>query len=154
VDRYPELVAQITAAGHELGNHTFSHSNLRQLDEESLREEVERGANAISQAGGHASLFRPPFGKRAREAARLCTALGFLTVLWSVDSGDTMRSFSADRIAREVVGHVRPGDIVLLHDGGARRQKTLDATRQILEELAARGYRFVKVSDVLSRSRE
>jgi peptidoglycan/xylan/chitin deacetylase (PgdA/CDA1 family) len=151
VERHPELVERIAAAGHELGNHSFSHKNPLELDDDELRDELERGADAITQAGGHASLFRPPFGKRPRAAARLCAALGFVTVLWSIDSGDT-RSVSSRRIAREVIQHVQPGDIVLMHDGGARRQQTLDATRQILDELTDRGYRFVKVSDLLPKN--
>ena len=148
VVRHPELTARIALAGHELGNHSYSHVNPRDLDHEGLRLEVERGARAIADAVEPPSLFRPPFGKRPREAARICADLGLTTVLWSVDSGDTM-PFSASRIADGVVRRVRPGDIVLLHDGGERRQPTLDATRRILEELGARGYRFVTVSDLL-----
>jgi peptidoglycan/xylan/chitin deacetylase (PgdA/CDA1 family) len=153
VVRHPDIVGSITAAGHEIGNHSFSHTNPLDLDDHGLRLELERGADAIAEAGGQTSLFRPPFGKRPRAAARLCAALGFITVLWSIDSGDT-RSVSAGRIAREVIHHVQPGDVVLMHDGGPRRQQTLDATRQILEELTARGYRFVRVSDLLPKQAE
>jgi peptidoglycan-N-acetylglucosamine deacetylase len=145
---YPELVARVVQAGHELGNHSYSHVNPRGLDERGLRLEMERGAQAISDAAGQSSLFRPPFGKRPREAARVCATLGLTNVLWSVDSGDTM-PFSAPRIAREVVERVEPGDIVLMHDGGERRQRTLDATRQILLELKGLGYRFVTVSELV-----
>jgi peptidoglycan/xylan/chitin deacetylase (PgdA/CDA1 family) len=146
---HPELAAEVVARGHELGNHTYSHRNPRSLDEQALRAEVERGAAAIAEAGAPPRLFRPPFGKRTAESAAICAGLGFTSVLWSVDSGDTM-GFSAERIAREVVDWVEPGDIVLMHDGGDRRQRTLDATRRILDELGGRGYRFVTVSELLS----
>lgn len=148
VARHPELAAQIARSGHELGNHSYSHANPRDLDEDGLRVEVESGARAIAEAAVSPTLFRPPFGKQPRAAAQVCARLGFTAVLWSVDSGDTM-PFSAARIAREVVRRVEPGDIVLMHDGGERRQRTIDATRQIITELAARGYRFVTVSELL-----
>ena len=148
VVRHPKLAARIAAVGHELGNHSFSHANPHDLDEHGLREEISRGALAIAEAAAPSPLFRPPFGKRPRTAAQLATELGLLTIMWSVDSGDTM-PFSASRIAREVLCRVEPGDIVLMHDGGERRQRTLDATRQILRELTARGYRFVTVSNLL-----
>jgi peptidoglycan/xylan/chitin deacetylase (PgdA/CDA1 family) len=151
VVRHPELAASIVAAGHELGNHSYSHTHPRELDEQGLRNEVEQGARAIADAGACSALFRPPFGKRARKAARLGGDLGFMTVLWSVDSGDTM-PFSSQRIAREVITRVEPGDIVLMHDGGDRRQQTLDATRVILERLTARGFRFVTVTELLTFS--
>jgi peptidoglycan/xylan/chitin deacetylase (PgdA/CDA1 family) len=145
---HPELAAEVVAGGHELGNHTYSHLNPRSLDEQALRTEVERGAAAIAEAAAPPRLFRPPFGKRTAESAEICAGLGFTSVLWSVDSGDTM-PFSAERIAREVVDRVEPGDIVLMHDGGDRRQRTIDATRRILDELGGRGYRFVTVSELL-----
>ncbi len=148
VVRHSQLTARIAQAGHELGNHSYSHANPLDLDEQGLRLEIERGARAIAGVVDQPSLFRPPFGKRPREAARVCAEIGLTTVLWSMDSGDT-RPFSASRIADEVVRHVRPGDIVLMHDGGERRQETLDATRRILEELGGRGYRFVTVSELL-----
>ena len=148
VARHPELAARIAESGHELGNHSFSHANPRHLDEDGLRLEVQSATRAIAQAAVPPMLFRPPFGKRPRTAARVCASLGLTTVLWSVDSGDTM-PFSVSRIVREVVDRVEPGDIVLMHDGGVRRQRTLDATRHILRELTELGYRFVTVSDLL-----
>ena len=99
------------------------------------------------------SSFPSPVRKQARDEARICRELGLRSVLWSIDSGDTM-PFSTDRIVHEVVGRVHPGDIVLMHDGGDRRQRTLDGTRRILDELAAAGYEFVTVSRASSWPRE
>ena len=149
VDAHPELAARIVAAGHELGNHSFTHVHARRLDASGLRGELERASGAIAAVAPPTRLFRPPFGKLPRRGARVCEELGLTTVLWSVDSGDTMR-FSAARIAREVVARVEPGDIVLMHDGGDRRPRTLEATRVVLEQLARRGYSFVTVSELLA----
>ena len=152
VVRHPELAARIAEAGHELGNHSYSHPNLRNAEGPEVVSEIEGGARAVAEVAATPSLFRPPFGKLPPDAARVCADLGLTSVLWSVDSGDTM-PFSASRITSEVVRRVRPGDIVLMHDGGDRRQRTLDATRHILTELAARGYSFVTVSELFGKGR-
>jgi len=148
VVRYPALAARIAAEGHELGNHSYSHAHPRGLGDIELRREVERGARAIADAAAEPRLYRPPFGKRARAATTICAQLGYTSVLWSIDSGDTM-NFSAARISDEVVSRVEAGDIVLLHDGGSRRQRTLDATESVVNRLSARGYHFVTVSELL-----
>ena len=74
-----------------------------------------------------------------------------LTALWSIDSGDT-RGLSADGICGAVVDRVRPGDIVLLHDGGQLRPATLEAAPRILDGLTRRGYEFVTISELLVRA--
>ena len=150
VIRYPGLTTEISAGGHEIGNHSFSHADPRALDADRLRSEVERTGEAIANAGAVTSFFRPPFGKRSHLTDQVCGELGLDTVLWSVDSGDTL-GFSATRIAAHVIRHIRPGDIVLMHDGGGRRQRSLDATRTILSQLGKQGYRFVTVSELLER---
>jgi len=143
------LLARISAEGHEVGNHSFSHMNPLVLDDVGLREEIERCNDAISAAGQRAKLFRPPYGKRASDAARISEGLGMLTVLWSLDSGDS-RSFAVDKVVSEVTQRARPGDIVLMHDGGEHRLSTIEATGLILEALTGRGYRFVTVSQMLA----
>jgi peptidoglycan/xylan/chitin deacetylase (PgdA/CDA1 family) len=149
VDRNPELARDIVAAGHELGNHSFSHPNLLALTGSALKEDFEHAAESVERAvGRRPTLVRPPYGKRAGDVAELC---GSTTVLWSVDSGDTA-GFAADRVAHEVIAHVRSGDVVLMHDGGDERPATLGATARILEALAGQGYRFVTVSELLAGS--
>ena len=147
VVRHPELVAQIVAAGHELAGHSYSHLNLKTADPATARSEIERGSQAIADVAARPLLFRPPFGKRSGAVEQACRDLGLTMVLWAVDSGDTM-PFASDRIAAEVLQRVESGDIVLMHDGGDRRQRTLDATEQILVGLRSRGYRFVTVSEL------
>ena len=148
VARHPELVSRIADSGSEVANHSYSHRDFRDLDEGEIRAEIESCAEAITAAGVSARLFRPPFGKRPEDSARICRTIGLNCVLWSLDSGDTM-PFTAAQIEHEVVNGVKPGDIVLLHDGGDRRQRTIDASRGILRELGARGYRFLTVSELL-----
>ena len=150
VERYPELARELLARGHELGNHSFSHRNPLTLSEIDLTEEFERAATSIEAATGRRPLtLRPPWGNRAAELARNWSPRGVATVLWAIDSGDTV-GFTADRVGREVIANVRSGDVVLMHDGGDERPATLAATARILEKLGGRGYRFVTVSELLA----
>jgi peptidoglycan-N-acetylglucosamine deacetylase len=144
-----ELGLRIAAGGHELANHSYSHRNLRDVAKGEASAEIALAMRAIAQVADPPLLYRPPFGKQPKDEARICSELGLRSVLWSIDSGDTM-PFSTGRIVREVVRRVRPGDIVLMHDGGDRRQRTLDATRRILGDLAGLGYEFVTVSDLVA----
>lgn len=154
VQKHPELARAVVSAGHELGNHSYSHANPLTLDEAGMAEEFERAAASIEQAtGGRPRVLRPPYGKRAPELAALNRPLGVSTVLWSIDSGDAA-GFSADRVAHEVISNVRSGDVVLMHDGGDPRPTTLAATEVVLEELGRRGYRFLTVSEAIAHASE
>ena len=145
---HPALARAVLAAGHEIANHSHTHPDPSLVGAPEWMDEFARAAAAIeSVVGVRPRLVRPPFGKRAEELAA-GLAVDSTVVLWSVDSGDTA-GFAASRIAHEVVDHVRPGDIVLMHDGGAARPATIEAAAAILEALRRRGYRFVSVSDVL-----
>jgi peptidoglycan/xylan/chitin deacetylase (PgdA/CDA1 family) len=149
LEQHRELGRRIAAAGHELANHSYSHRNLQELDGDEAEQDIVLGVRAIAEVVDPPTLYRPPFGKQPAEETRICDELGLRSVLWSIDSGDTM-PFSTDRIVREVVRRVRPGDIVLMHDGGDRRQRTLDATRRILHQLDALGFAFVTVSELVA----
>jgi peptidoglycan/xylan/chitin deacetylase (PgdA/CDA1 family) len=149
LEQHQELGRRIAAGGHEVANHSYSHRNLRELDGKQVEQEIALGVSAIAGVVDPPTLYRPPFGKQPADETRICNELGLRSVLWSIDSGDTM-PFSTDRIVREVVRRVRPGDIVLMHDGGDRRQRTLDATQRILQQLDGLGYAFVTVSELVA----
>jgi peptidoglycan-N-acetylglucosamine deacetylase len=135
------------AGGHEIGSHTFWHPHPSALDEEALREEIRRGAEA---AGADAKLVRPPYGEDAERFDRLAGELGLgPTVLWSVDPRD-WESDEADVIAERVLAGAASGAIVDLHDGRRPQDATVEALRTILPSLASRGFRLVTVSELLA----
>jgi peptidoglycan-N-acetylglucosamine deacetylase len=149
----PELARRVVAAGHEVGNHFFSHRDPLSLSADELHREFLEGAEAIERAAGvRPVLVRPPHGRRAADLVELAERAECATVLWSLDSGDTV-FFDASRVAREVVDRARPGDIVLMHDGAAARPATTASTSVILDELGRQGYAFVTVSELLAASR-
>jgi peptidoglycan/xylan/chitin deacetylase (PgdA/CDA1 family) len=139
---HPELVGQAYAAGHGVGNHTWTHRRLTRLGEAALAAEVGTTSAAIQRAtGAPVRCLRPPYATVDAASAGRAGALGLRLVMWDVDSNDWRRP-GAGVIAGRVLGRVRSGDVVLLHDGGGDRSQTLAALEQILASLSARGFRF------------
>lgn len=156
VEYYPEILRQIAADGHEIGSHTYSHPKLSGLSEARLRSELARTADLIRVACGVApACFRPPFGVIGAGAIQVVRDSGYAIVLWDreLDSRDWERP-GVDRIVERVVSNARPGGIVLMHDGGGCRSQTVAALGKILDQLAAQGYRFVTVSELLRLSEQ
>jgi peptidoglycan/xylan/chitin deacetylase (PgdA/CDA1 family) len=147
-----EIVRRAAATGHELANHTHSHVHTVHLSRAELVGEVERAGEAISKALDGAPspvrLVRPPFGKDRRRINRVARELGLVTVLWSVDAGDA-RHFTTDEVVGAVVENAAPGAIVLMHDGGRRRETTLSALERLLPQLREQGFELVTISELL-----
>lgn len=140
---HPELVQAEFAAGHEIGNHSWSHPQLPKLTPAAIARQLSRTDEAIREATGETpTLFRPPYGlldDAVREAADRPV------VLWNHDTQD-WKIRDAEKIAANVVEAARPGDIVLMHDIHAT---SVQAVPRILEELGGRGFRFVTVGELV-----
>ncbi len=140
---YPDLVQRMAAEGHTVGNHTFTHRGLRGLPRDVFNTEVLKTQAALWPLG--ARCLRPPFGSRDALTPRYAAALGYSVVMWTIDPKDFTRP-GAERIASFVLQRVRPGSIVLLHDGShtgsGDRSQTVTALATILRTLTAQGYTF------------
>ncbi|HZZ40736.1 MAG TPA: polysaccharide deacetylase family protein [Acidobacteriaceae bacterium] len=141
----PDLVREIQAAGHLVGNHTVTHPWLAMQSPRRVREEL-AGCNAALEdiLGAQARFFRPPHGARRPDVLRAARQLGLTTVLWNAMGFDWRPNITAARIAasleRGIARNQRAcrGSNLLLHDGshlalGADRSQSVDATRLILE---------------------
>jgi peptidoglycan-N-acetylglucosamine deacetylase len=156
VRQRPEIARAILAAGHEIGNHTYSHPNLIFVSAAQLRQELDDCSKALEDALGiGTSLFRPPFGGRRPGVLRTARALGLDPIMWSVTGYDwSARSAEAivEKVARQMDSRRTPqAEVILLHDGGhlafgTDRGHTVEATRQLLERHA--GKKFVSVSNL------
>jgi len=143
------IVRRAIADGHEVGNHTHTHRRPDRLSDEDLADELERANTAIAAAASvEPRLARPPFGKGRQRFAETARRLGLSTVLWSIDSGDSL-GYSGIQIAR-FASRARSGDIILLHDGGKTRPHTLEATERALATLRRKGFGFVTISELLA----
>jgi peptidoglycan-N-acetylglucosamine deacetylase len=139
---HPELVRQEFAAGHGVANHTWNHRRLTGLTGEGLAAEVVATSATIQRiTGAPVRCLRPPYAKVDTASASRVRALGLRLVLWDIDTDDWLRP-GAGVIAGRVLGRVRSGDVVLLHDGGGNRSQTVAALEQVLPTLSARGFRF------------
>ena len=140
------------ADGNEIGNHTFNHSNMLALSPRDATGELVGANRAIHQATGYAPcVFRPPYGLYDKKLIARARLQGMATIRWSVDSRDySLPTPSATALAKNVLTNVKPGSIVLMHDGGGySRAETVKAVPIIIRKLKKRGYRIVTVSQLL-----
>jgi len=147
LERNPWLGAQIVAAGHELGNHSYSHAPLVGRSTAFIRAEIERTDRLIRQAGYQGEIhFRPPNGKKLIALPWTLAATGRTTIMWSLEPE---AAGSADDIVARVLADARPGSIVLLHLMYESRAESRAALPAIIDGLQAQGYRLVTVSELL-----
>jgi peptidoglycan-N-acetylglucosamine deacetylase len=144
VAQYPGLVRAISAEGHILCNHTYTHSDLAKLPQDQIRQQIERTSDAIARAtGGHVpGLFRAPYGAWSQPVFTLCEQMNLRPVDWSVDPRDWARP-GVSHIVRTILAQTRPGSIILEHDGGGNRAQTVTALGEVLPQLKTSGYHFV-----------
>ncbi|MEU5759247.1 polysaccharide deacetylase family protein [Nocardia sp. NPDC047648] len=149
---HPEHGRAIAAAGHEIGNHTYSHRRMVFVTPGTVRDEVE-GTDAEIAKTGYAGpiTFRPPYGKKLWMLPHYLAEHDRVTVTWDVEPDSGRADVTADDIVAETLGEVRPGSIILLHVMYGNAEASLAAIPRIVTELRAAGYQFVTVSDLMSR---
>ncbi len=148
--RYPDVVARIAADGHELANHSYTHPDFKKLTEAEMRSETRRATAAIEAAAGVsiAPLWRPPFGSRDDHILRVMQEEGFRSIYWTFDSGDWIQGATTDRVRSAVLRQAVPGAIVVHH---VSPLATAQAMPDIIDQLRARGFEFVTVSELIGQ---
>ena len=145
VSRYPQIIERMVDAGHEAENHTFDHIWLSRAAREDIITQVTRTDDALHAVAGTRvdpiECLRPPYAATNERAVRTAAELGKSIVLWSIDPQDWRRP-PAEQIASHVLANVRPGAIILMHDGGGERSQTVAALETVLDGLTGRGYAF------------
>ncbi|MEU8200624.1 polysaccharide deacetylase family protein [Streptosporangium sp. NPDC049046] len=141
----PELLRRMRDEGHLVANHSWSHRDLTALPPALLADQLTRAQYVITQAIGQVpTLMRPPYDTADARVTSTARRLGMSVVRWSVDAEDR-RDPDPRAIARRTVDRIKPGSIVLMHDV---HDATVDATPEILREIAAKGYTFVTVPEL------
>ncbi len=142
----------VVAHGHAIGNHTWDHPDLTRLSRARVRSELLGTRNAIRAATGvDPVLYRPPYGAVDRRVMAAVAGARMVPVLWDVDGDDWADDATPARVARTVMREVRPGSIILLHDGGGRRGVTVRALPRIVAGLRARHLEIVPLTRLLER---
>jgi peptidoglycan/xylan/chitin deacetylase (PgdA/CDA1 family) len=153
VERLPEVARAVRAAGHEIGNHSYSHASLYLRSGSHIEEEVGRTQAVVAEATGQApKLFRATYGARWFGLDRVQRRHGLTGVTWTVIGRDW--TLPAERVARRLVEGASNGAIFCLHDGRERSLNpdiapTLEGLERALPALVEAGYRFVTVSELL-----
>ncbi|MGH3080637.1 MAG: bifunctional polysaccharide deacetylase/glycosyltransferase family 2 protein [Gaiellaceae bacterium] len=155
VVRHPGIVRRLRAQGFELGNHTFTHSDLAALPAWERNLQIGLTENAlVGTVAVRPRLIRPPYSsdpaavtpRQHRELEALARR-GYVIALSNLD-GEDWRRQGADVIARAITPRDETGGIVLLHDGGGDRSQTVAALERVVPRLKARGFRFVRISEL------
>lgn len=160
-EQHPDLVRRISAEGHELGNHTWSHPALaRECNDERVREELVRTSDTLERiVGTRPALFRAPYYDHDARVDEIAAELGLRHAWGDVAPPDWHPRVTCGLIAMFVLQGIAPDAIVGLHDGvpphqvaeGVTRQPTVDAVAAILPRLAERDMACASVSEVMAR---
>jgi cellulose synthase/poly-beta-1,6-N-acetylglucosamine synthase-like glycosyltransferase/spore germination protein YaaH/peptidoglycan/xylan/chitin deacetylase (PgdA/CDA1 family) len=173
-ERYPSLVRRIWREGHEVGNHSFTHTDLGTISQQQARLELNATQRVFQSILNRSTLlFRPPYNADAEPTSQrevrpieIATELNYITVLEYLDPQDwNLLDRNEDgtphvRKAEDMLQTLRAqmgtehGSTILLHDGGGNREETVRLIPMIVKELRAQGYTFVPVSTLINSTRD
>jgi len=146
VDKYPEMLQEIFARGHEIGNHSDTHAHMNQLSDEQIRDELRIMSDKVENLTGvRPTLFRPPYGEYNDRVIRVARAEGYEAVQWSIDSLDWKDRGTQD-IIKQCTYRVEPGDIVLFHNDS---NDIVNALPTVIQHYQSLGYSIIPVSEIL-----
>ncbi|MFA5074531.1 MAG: polysaccharide deacetylase family protein [Candidatus Babeliales bacterium] len=154
IKNYPDAVKQIYQAGHELGNHTWSHNYMIFKSCKTIRKEIDSTDKAIRDLGYTGIIyFRAPHGAKLISLPMVLSKQNRAHILFNVIAWDWTQP-GVKKIVNNVMKSVKPGSIILLHDGdGAKdkadRSQTVKATDIIIQKLKQQNYKIVTISELL-----
>ncbi len=148
VKAYPQIVRRIIAEGHEIGAHTYTHCSLTSRSDAQIRSELQRSEEVLMAAANYRpQLIRPPYGAiNTRIKQLMFSEFGYSTIMWSVDPQDWRRP-GVSVVTSRLVSGARPGAIMLAHD---IHPPTIQAVPAMFDQLLAKGYQFVTVSQLMN----
>ncbi|GAA2719621.1 polysaccharide deacetylase family protein [Streptomyces luteosporeus] len=155
-DRHPSAARAIAAAGHGIGNHSYSHPHFEALRPQERAAEVLRADRAVRAATGTAPLpfFRFPYGDTTPQEIAEVNALGFADIEWTTDTKGYLgpaRGMTVEEAVRRALDALRPGEIVQMHVGSDGQDTVLDAAAlpRIVDAVRARGYTITDLRSLL-----
>lgn len=147
---------RIAAAGHELGNHSYSHARLVFKLPSTVKDEIEKTDAAIRNAGYSGQIhFRPPYGKKLLILPWYLQKINKTTIMWDIEPETFPEvAASAENIAEHIMQRARPGSIILLHVMYASRKESRKALELVIPRLKKEGFAFATVSELLKHSKK
>lgn len=146
VEKHPDIFNQIIAKDHEIGNHTFNHSNSTGFfSSKKIIDEIQKTDEEFLKYNIKTKLYRPPFGITNPNIAKAIKKLNKKSIGWNIRSLDTVLE-DESKILKRILPKVKPGSIILLHDTSEKSARVLE---NLLLNLHHQNYRFVTVSELL-----
>ena len=148
IEQHPETTRRTISLGHELGNHSFSHEQMISKNMFFIKSEIEKTDQLLRQLGIRSKIhFRAPFGLKRVRLPFILARMRKKNVLWNIDPKDYAAS-SPEIIVDHILKQIKPGSIILMHDGGGERAITVAATETLIQKLQKKGYQFKTVSEL------
>lgn len=147
VERFPAITKRIHEEGHEIGNHSYSHPDMRKLSHEEIALELEATSRAIKEHTGiYPKTMRPPYGALLDDAVAFLGDAGWTIINWSIDTFDWETTATTESITEKIESYHHLGAIVLMH---SNRSALVEALPLVIEFLLREGYEFVTVETLL-----
>lgn len=156
IENFFDEGVKIVQAGHEIGNHSYSHNRMVFKSPSFLKDEIERTDDLIRQIGYEGEItFRPPYGKRLLFLPYYLSKNERNTILWNIEP-ETYPEIASDsnNIVNHIIDNIEPGSIILLHVMYESRKESLNAVEGIVTSLKKQGYTFVTVSELIKYKRQ
>jgi cellulose synthase/poly-beta-1,6-N-acetylglucosamine synthase-like glycosyltransferase/spore germination protein YaaH/peptidoglycan/xylan/chitin deacetylase (PgdA/CDA1 family) len=171
VEKFSSVAERIYREGHEIGNHTFTHPDISSIGSSYMKVELNLTERLFaSRLGMRTMLFRPPYSVDAEpdtedevRPLELTQSMGYITIGNKIDTKDwnDQPALTPQQIAAEVLDHLPPcqpndqrcGNIILMHDGGGNRERTVEALPLIIDGARARGFTFVPVYQLMGKTK-
>ncbi len=146
---YPSPLSMIVKRGHEIGNHTYSHTALKDKTKDAIYEEIVRAEKEIKNTtGAKTTLLRPPCGLYDKNTVEFALENNYKVVLWNIDTHDWAHATTSNMVSN-IEKNVKGGDIILFHDYISGVNNTAEALRIIIPLLQKQGYEFVTAGELL-----
>jgi peptidoglycan/xylan/chitin deacetylase (PgdA/CDA1 family) len=143
----PAAIAEYLRRGHQVGSHGYDHKKFTTLSARELRDQLVKTARLIGRVPQGRLWVRPPYGAMGPVEIAMMLAQGHVIGMWSLDSKDYEPTAPAELAARCAPDVVRPGDVLLFHEG---LDWTLEALPAVIEGLLGAGYELVTMADLVA----
>jgi chitin deacetylase len=141
--RHPDLARRVVAEGNLIGDHTVNHKDLAKAPPDTVRFEIVSAADTIQAVTGYRPVwFRPPGGNYNATVLQIMAESNMKLAMWNVDTNDWRKPAPQEIVGRALAGQ-QLVKVILMHDGGGDRSRTIEALPRIIAEYKSRGYRFV-----------
>ncbi len=154
MERNMPIVKKMVKQGHQIGNHSYSHSRMYFMLPSTLEHEVGYTTQLIEQSGYEGEiLFRPPYGRKLFTLPYYLEKNGYVTATWSIDV-EWSGTKNAEELAQKIIDQAKPGAIILLHPLNTSNQQSRDAIDIFVPRLKAMGYQFVTLNELRARGEQ